>query len=224
MTNSSRINQISLFVSKRVVAEVGADHGFITKNLFETNKIDFAYLTDISNKCLQKSINNFKNTSYNCKFLVGDGLEALKNEDFKNSPKPEEIIIAGMGGNEIIKILQNKEANKFNFFVLQPQKNVVELRKFLQERKFLIEKDFMVKDGKIYYNVLKVVRTNCLNNLTEEEILFGKTNLISFNPDFENYILHEIEKNKEILNKKSLPEIIEKLEKLNAVYKKIKGA
>ena len=138
MTNSNRINQIGLFVSKRVVAEVGADHGFITKNLFETKKIDFAYLTDISEKCLQKSINNFKNTPYNCKFLVGDGLEALKNEDFKNSPKPEEIIIAGMGGNEIIKILQNKEANKFNFFVLQPQKNVVELRKFLQERNFLI--------------------------------------------------------------------------------------
>ena len=224
MTNSNRINQICSFVTKRVVAEVGADHGFITKNLFDSKKIDFAYLTDISEKCLKKAVDNFKNTTYNCKFLVGDGLKALQNEKFESLPKPQEIIIAGMGGNEIIKILQDNEANKFNFFVLQPQRNVVELRKFLQNNNFLIKEDFLVKDGKIYYNVLKVERTKKTNKLTENEILFGKTNLVCYNPDFESYIQFEIEKNEEILKNKPLPEIIEKLEKLNSVYKKIKGA
>ncbi len=201
MTNSNRINTICHFVDKKVIAEIGADHGYITLSLFENNKIDFAYLTDISSSSLQKAVNNFSNKSFlnKTKFLVGDGLtvfEQIETNGTKikdNCPKIEQIIIAGMGGNEIIKILNNN-TQCFANFVLQPQRNVVDLRKYLVQNNFNILKDVMVKDGKIFYNVLKVVKCQTKQNLSNVEILFGKTNLQERNEFFIDYLKFELDK------------------------------
>ena len=115
MIKSNRISTICSLVDKKIIAEIGADHGYITLNLFQNAKIDFAFLTDISDNSLQKARDNFSqsNFSNNVMFLVGDGLKVFENiQKENNCKKPEQIIIAGMGGNEIIKILQN---NKYSF-------------------------------------------------------------------------------------------------------------
>ena len=86
MINKERINAISLECKARIIAEIGADHGFITKNLFETNKIDFAYCTDISAKCLDKARKNLSMFNGKVEFLVGNGLDVfscnIMNDDY----------------------------------------------------------------------------------------------------------------------------------------------
>ena len=220
MIKSNRISTICQMVSKRVIAEVGADHGYITLNLFDNNKLDFAYLTDISSKSLQKAKDNFVNfKNYNVEFLVGDGLNVF-NFLPKNSSyiKPEQIIIAGMGGNEIIKILQN-DKNSFDNFVLQPQRNVVDLRKYLQDNFFEIEKDVMTKDGRIFYNILKVKKVKTKQLLKQEEILFGKTNIERKSDIFKEYLLFELEKLIKITKKTQ--EVNEKILQIKEVLKEI---
>ena len=224
MTRDRRIKTICNMVFTPVVAEIGADHGYITKELFEQNKITNAFLTDISSKSLQKALTNFKNSSYNqnCTFLVGDGLQALSQVE--NKQNIGQVIIAGMGGLEIIKILKDEQANFYNQFVLQPQRNVVELRQFLQDNNYFICSDRMVKEGKIYYNVLKVKKVDKQVLLTQDEILFGKSNLVEFNPDFVDYLKFEIAKLTEILSKKDMPEKLTYLKQLqNILTNKTKG-
>ena len=219
MTNSQRIQTICSFVDKSVVAEIGADHGYITKLLFEQNKIQNAYLTDISAKCLQKAIDGYKNKSYfnKTKFLVGDGLEALQqkncilNENAFSDKNIEQIIIAGMGGNEIIKILSNLTYNKYSNFVLQPQRNVVELRKFLQDNNYLIEFDTITSEGKLFYNVIKAKKSNKKVVLTDDQIIFGKTNLTESNEHFIKYVNYELSKLQEIFEKGNKSEQIKQL-------------
>ena len=116
---TNRIFEIAGAVNKKVVCEIGADHGYITYQLFKTKKIKFAFLTDISAKSLQKAKNLFANSKFASKvaFGVGDGLEALDKIDqniFIKNPI-EQIVIAGMGGKEIIQILAKN--NIYNNFV-----------------------------------------------------------------------------------------------------------
>lgn len=227
MTNL-RIKTICDCVDKTVVAEIGADHGYITKQLFEEKKIEFAYLTDISKKCLQKAVDNFNTPTLKDKimFCVGDGLNALqqKNVWINNSNKkdinPQQIIIAGMGGNEIIKILSEDTSYNYTNFVLQPQRNAVELRLFLLDNNFEIISDTMVKEGKIFYNIIKTQKSNVKTSLTQDELLFGKTNLQTNNPFFKQYLSYEKEKLLNIYQNKPLADIEEKIKKIDEIMLK----
>jgi len=206
---TNRIKLIASFVNSDVVAEVGADHGYTTKYLFDTNKIEFAALTDISDKSLQKARDNFKNCKYSNQvcFAVGDGLQALTqiNDSVKNN-KIEQIIIAGMGAKEIISIL--KQNKSYQNFVLQPQKNVVDLRKFLIQNNYRIKKDVMVKDGKIFYNVLQVVKNKFkTQKLTKRQLMFGLSNIKSPNKDFCEYLNFKINQYSQILKNSNSKQI-----------------
>lgn len=203
---TKRISEIANNVTKKVVCEVGADHGYITYQLFLENKVKFAYLTDISDKSLQKAKSLFKNSNFNKKvtFAVGNGLEALSQIDrsllIKNPI--QQIIIAGMGGKEIIQILAK---NKFyTHFVLQPQKNVVDLRKFLIQNNYHITKDKVVKDGKMFYDVLVVTKKDIPCKLSQNQLLFGKTNLKTMHQDFIDYLEYKKRIIEDILQKKDI--------------------
>ena len=200
MTNyDKRIKTICSFVSSSNIADIGADHGYITKCLFESNKISHAYVTDISAKCLKKAEKNLAGFSKFITFLVGDGLSVFDNilgQKNKNYV-PVDIIIAGMGGREIIKILsQNKQ---FSTFILSPQRDVVLLREFLVLNNFFIEKDVIAKTGKMFYNILCVKKTNKRTDLTVNELYFGKTNLEDKTPDFLEYVAYRKNRCEEIL-------------------------
>ena len=192
-----RLNAICDLVTKRIIADVGSDHGFVPKILLQNETIDFAYVTDISKKCVDKAKDNLQNFYDKTQFVVCDGITDLLSV----TPLPQQIIIAGMGGREIVKILLQDEDKIFDNFILQPQKNTEELRIFLQNNFFEIKKDFMVHDGKIFYNILQVCRSKTIKNLTNDQIMFGKSNLSTPSEDFMNYLDYKIDKFTSILQK-----------------------
>ncbi|MBQ3047553.1 MAG: SAM-dependent methyltransferase [Clostridia bacterium] len=205
---TNRIKLIASFVNKDVVAEIGADHGYITKYLFDTKKIKYAVLTDISSKSLQKAKDNFNILSYCNKvcFCVGDGLTALNALTDIDISDISQIIIAGMGAKEIISILQQNKIYKN--FVLQPQKNAIDLRIFLTKNGYRIKKDVMVKDGKIFYNVLHVVsNTSKPQKLTKRQLMFGLTNLKRPNKYFYEYLNFKKDQYMQILTNANSKEI-----------------
>ena len=77
-----------------------------------------------------------------------------------------------MGGKEIIEILENMSF-KPSQIVLQPMKNLPDVRKYVEQRYF-VSFDKIVFDKK-FYNIISLTQGG--DNLSDEEILFGKNNL-----------------------------------------------
>ena len=220
MTNHPRIEAITSQVDESFVAEIGVDHGYILKTLLESGKCQKAIATDISGKCLSKAKNNLKSFYGKVTYFEGDGLkpilEAISPQKNEISV-PKQIIIAGMGGREIKQILMQDTQKNFSKFVLSPQKNVSELRRFLVKNNFFISSDFLVKDGKMFYNVLKVEKNSKKQSLSEMQIFFGKTNLENPSKDFLEYVKTEKQKCKDILHIKQVSLLEKKLKMLEKI-------
>lgn len=175
-----------------VVADIATDHGYLAEQLSRNPKIKKVYATDISQKCLDKT--NELILQYGLEKIearLGDGLDAIDCAEI--------VVIAGIGGYEIINILSNqnitnKNKVKSSLFILQPSSNVVELRRFLIGKNIEITKDFIVKSGGRFYPIIVI---DCAKiNTTESNIFnlyFGKDNSTK-NVDFVEYLYDVLEK------------------------------
>ncbi|MDE6557986.1 MAG: class I SAM-dependent methyltransferase, partial [Clostridia bacterium] len=125
-------------------ADVGCDHGYCTEYALKSGKCNRAVIADISAKCLKKAetllVSFIK--SGRCTSVCCDGLAGI-SEDI------DEVLIAGMGGEEIIKILSEGFIPKK--FILQPMKNAPKLRKFLLDNGCKITADDSFKDDTYYF-------------------------------------------------------------------------
>ena len=179
----------------KVFADIGCDHGYITKGVLEQGKCEKAYFSDISKECLKKAKTLLEEYEINgkAKGVQGNGFENIDNCDF--------ALIAGMGGEEILSIIENSLFLP-NKLLLQPMKNVDKLRAFLVKKGYKIVKDFCFFDIKFYDLILC---EQGKDSLTEEEIIFGRSNLIlPYSKDF----LERLKIEKQTLNsllEKELP-------------------
>ena len=163
------------------VADVGCDHGYIPYYLLKNNICKHVILADISKKSLLKAKNLFDQNGLSnfADFRHGDGLSVFK------SGEVDFCVIAGMGGIEIIKILQENDKG-IKKFLLQPMKNSYELRHFLIKNGYKIQKDFIIFDKKNFYDIITIERGK--DSLNELEFVFGKTNILNKSNDFIKYL------------------------------------
>ena len=205
---------VSLIPNCEMLADVGCDHGYVGIEALRNGKVERVAFCDISQPSLDKARRNcpqqFKNiVSFHCQ----NGLGELATDC---------AIIAGMGGLEIISILQNA---KFlpQKLVLQPMRNQKDVRAYLTDR-YEIVTDVKFFDGK-FYDVIVATQSNTPTPLTELELEFGKTNLYEPTEDFVNFLQLELNKLNTILKGTNDAEVTAKrdlVEKtLNQVYAKL---
>lgn len=211
---SYRLNEIVELCGKaKRVADVGCDHGKVLGELAK-NGAKYLVATDISEPSVRKAgelLNQLKFKKFSVR--VGDGCQTLTEAD-----KLDMIVVAGMGGLEIIEILK-KSPIKLTNLVLQPQNNVIKLRQFLMDNNFKIIVDKVIEDKQKFYNILKVKKVDKKCDLTSREIEYGKSNLKGYNPHF---VLMLMEENKKLAqrqigvkNEKTKNEMINKIIKNN---------
>lgn len=191
-----RLQAVYNQIDCKKVVDVGCDHGKLVAQLFLDKKINKAILTDISVQSLDKAKKLMSQYEFNnkCEFIVGDGL-CILNNDFSDY----QCIIAGMGGEQIIKILSNpSRKDNITNFVLQPMKNSKKLRQWLVDNDYKIIVDKMTKQNKMYYDIIKVCRGK--DKLTYPQLVFGKTNLSDVNNDFLMYLKNLKSKFAKIVN------------------------
>lgn len=153
MKISDRLYKIYEQVNKDTsVADIGTDHGYVPILLLQNNISPYVIMSDISEKSLNKAIENFNS---NCQdkrayFRVGNGLNTLLPSEV------DEIIIAGIGGNLIIDILSNDINKTFSYkeFILQPRNNSGKLRNWLVINGFSIDKEVLAKEGKFVNEII----------------------------------------------------------------------
>lgn len=199
-----------------VVADIGCDHGHLAEMLIKQNRAKKVIATDISQKSLEKTRNLSKRLGLESRIecRVGNGLDIIKENE------ADEIVIAGMGGYEIIKILE-KGGGKADRYVLQPAQNVVELRKFLIANNFKINLDFIVKDKNKFYNTIEVEKSDAKQILSSAEIEYGLTNFDLRSEDFKDYLLYDIETRLEILKTKKSKPLEERLNRSRQLLKEL---
>lgn len=203
----------SLIENANCVADIGADHGFLGKMLIEQNRAKKVIATDISSKCLKKTENLVKRFGLDSKIetRVGDGFEPI----FEN--EVDIAVMAGIGGQEVIRILKNQNLKNIKKFILVPAQNAPELRLFLSENGFEIVQDKIVKDQKIFYNIIYVVKNGKNKKLQKNQILFGIHCENCKNSDFIDFLIEFIEKRQHLISRNIVTEKIQ--EELNLALK-----
>lgn len=171
------------------LADIGADHGKVVVSAICMAKIKTAVAVDISSKSLVKAqkLAKLKGVNDKISFLVGDGLRMVDNS-------VDCIVIAGMGGIEISKILQQKLFNAK--YILVPHQDSFILREFLMKNNFTIQKDYVVEEGRRFYDIIVASVGN--SNYTSDELYLGKNKPST--EDFERKILYKKNKIKKIID------------------------
>jgi tRNA (adenine22-N1)-methyltransferase len=143
---SDRLQAIAdLVLPDKSMADIGTDHGFVPIVLLEKGRVPFAVLSDINEGPVEKAKSHLAEHDIpeRCYDLrLGDGLKTV--DPFEVST----VIIAGMGGENIIDILafDIAKTNSFERLILQPRKRPDLLRKWLWENGFALVYEKLVKE------------------------------------------------------------------------------
>ncbi|MBP5307972.1 MAG: SAM-dependent methyltransferase [Clostridia bacterium] len=197
----------------RKFADVGCDHGYAAKAVLDEGIASFAVVSDISAPSLQKAVKLLAGYGNRVRAVVCNGFEKI-------DPDCDQALIAGMGGEEIINILEGAPFLPARL-VLQPMKNADKLRKRLLSIGYRILKDYLFKDGKYYF---LIVAEKGSDEYTDDELFFGRDNLTGNNPDFTEYAKEQTEKyarylSSEKLGEESRAEILKIIERYERVLK-----
>lgn len=199
---SKRLDKLLALVGKcEVLADVGCDHGYVGIEALRTGKARRVLFVDVSGLSLDKARANCpQEFADRARFVCRDGLGDLKADC---------AVIAGMGGLEIISILDRAQFPP-PYLVLQPNRNPREVRDRLCEG-YDITYDGMTSDGKIFYNMIVAERSDKPSDLSLLEREFGKTNLYCPTEDFRLYLNKERAKLTKILSGCSDPKVSDRL-------------
>ncbi len=138
------------------VCDVGTDHAYLAAELLLSGKCSFAIASDINEKPLKAAENTLRGAGVLSKaeLVLSDGLKNIPLESITD------IVIAGMGGELISKILSECGGLKGKNLILQPMTRSEKLTAFLYENGFEIVSQKAVRDRGSYYTVINAVKTD----------------------------------------------------------------
>lgn len=188
----NRLLDIASFIDKcDIIADVGTDHGYLPIYLVNNNIADKAIASDIRKQPLEIAKDNIKRQGLDNKIetILTSGLDGIPSVDF--------VIIAGMGGLLIEKILKEKKTSN-GCYVLEPNNNIESLRRYLSSNNYKIIDEKVSYVHNKYYEIMKVIEGK-KQALSEKEIKFGPINLIKKEENFINKWTEIRNKNENIL-------------------------
>ncbi len=170
--------------SHSFVLDVGCDHGLLEVYLLK-KKINIVG-SDNKQGPLDNARKNYKNNHVKGELRLGDGLDALKDEDT--------VIISGMGGLNIISILRKdiKKTKSVDTYILSPNNYVEAVRRYLSKLGYHIDDEVLVKD-KYIYNILVFKKGK--KRYKKKEYYFGPILLQSKDKLFYEYYERELKSN-----------------------------
>ena len=198
-----------------VVADVGTDHGYIPLFLIACGKAGKAIAMDINEGPLLRAREHIRqyNQHERIETRLSDGLRELRPGEAQT------IVIAGMGGSLMKRILTDGEATAHaaDCLVLQPQSELPMFRHFLVEHGYrILREDMVYEDGK-FYSMMAVKwkesdtedslqarlaesgAEDGLQAMTEADFRYGPLLLAQKHPILHKYLLRQKEQKQKIL-------------------------
>lgn len=200
MQLSQRLSSVaSMVTAGNCLADVGTDHGYVPIYLYERNIIPHAIAMDVNKGPLERAALHIAESGMKeaIETRLSDGLTALKPGE------ADSVVIAGMGGPLIIRILSAhpEVTESLKELILQPQSEISEVRIWLYEQGYeIIEEHMVFEDGK-YYPMFKAVKNPEAEKLTDLEYKYGKVSVLGEPEVLRAYLVREIANKQNILQK-----------------------
>ena len=156
MKLSDRLETVLSFVAcEGTAADIGTDHGYVPIELVRRKLVKRALAMDVQKGPLSRAEKNVKAAGLEEKIetRLSDGLNKLRPGE------AETVIIAGMGGELLIHILEQGERmwESVNQWVCSPHSEIPKVRRWLWEHKFPIVRESMVYEEEKYYTILSLL-------------------------------------------------------------------
>lgn len=151
-----RLKLCADMVTGKRVCDVGTDHAYLIAELISSGKCDTAVAADINEGPLSAARANLEKAG------VTDRVDIILSDGLKNVPQDgiTDIVIAGMGGELIAKILSECDWLEGKNLILQPMSKSDCLLRWLWENNFEIIKRQAVCEGKFYYTAINCVKSS----------------------------------------------------------------
>lgn len=189
-----RLNAIASLVLGRRVCDVGSDHGKLACYLVQTGRAEYVVATDISAPSLRKAERLIEDTGLSDRITVrvGDGLAPVSPDEI------DTVVIAGMGGDLIARILERgrAEGKDFEYYILSPNTHPERVREEICRMKHTIVYDGTAECAGKTYSVIKTMRGG-EEKLDDMQLLFGK--FFRTDDEFKAAAEREIDKLKTVL-------------------------
>lgn len=213
MELSTRLETIASMVDKcECVVDVGTDHGYIPIYLVRNNICNTAIASDINKGPVEKARFNVRieglEDKINCR--LGGGLTTI------NKGEVQGIVIAGMGGNLIRDIIEERKEifKEVEFAVLQPVQNPEVLREYIYQKGYKIIDEELCIDENRFYEIIKIKYDNNPKKVDEIFYEVGKSLVDKKHSLLPKFIEEKIKKyNKILLNIKENTELADKRKK-----------
>lgn len=138
------------------VADVGTDHGYLGIWLLQQGICPSVIASDIGEGPLSAAKTNAQ------RFGLTDKMQFCLSDGVQNIPRDfDTLVIAGMGAQTMIHILENAAWLAGRTLVLQPQNKAHLLRAWLSKHGWHICKEQLVRDGRFLYAVMEVKYEPC---------------------------------------------------------------
>lgn len=173
-----------LVLPGQVAADIGADHGLLARHLVSSGRCPrviasektpgpYANLLRLSNQA---------DLAGRIETRLGDGLSVLRPGEAAT------IILAGMGGRLMLELLAAapQVTAAATRLVLQPQKNVDQVRAWLTEHGWRIAAEELAQDSGFYYTALAAEQGQ--QQLSPVELVYGPCLLAQPHPLLAEYL------------------------------------
>ncbi len=199
MELSRRLQAVSDLVdAQQVVADIGTDHGYIPIYLVESGRCSKVIAMDINEGPYLRAKQHIAAHRLDqvIETRLSDGMQALEVGEAST------IILAGMGGGLVMKILEQDRRlwSQMEAMILQPQSEIDKVRAYLYENQWeIIAEDMVWEDGK-FYPIMKVRKAECaMNPYTEAELQYGRLLIQAKHPILAKFLAHEIDIKEKVL-------------------------
>lgn len=179
-------------------ADIGCDHGFVSIALVKEGIAKKVLACDVNEGPIKAATQNVRQAglSDSIETRLSDGLHKIKTDDCVDT-----LIIAGMGGRLMIKILSEGEEILKNVrqLVLQPQSELFLVRKYIRDIGFYIEKEKFLKDEGKFYWVMDIRKGETQKEVSEIDDLFSGYLIAGRDPLLKEYLEGSISMNESYL-------------------------
>lgn len=195
MKLSKRLISISNFIDDNSkVIDVGCDHALLDIYLFKNKKNISLIASDVRSGPLKQAKRNID--KYNCdiKVKLGYGISTIESD-------VDTVVIAGMGGDTIVDILNNDSNLLVNVekMVLSPQSEWMKVRKVISSLGFYISNEILVEDSDKYY--LIIVAKKGHKDYNDLELEYGPLLLKNKSLEFLSYYKKVLAEERKVLEK-----------------------
>ena len=195
---SKRLSAAASFVRDGAVcADIGTDHAYIPISLVLDGRVKYAIASDINEGPILKARENIEKYGLSDKITarIADGLNSI--EEYK----PNSIVICGMGGELIARIINDCAYVKQQGIqlILQPMTSIAELREYLSHGFKIYDEDIVFDADKLYQIICAEYDGN-EHSYTSAELEIGKINIEKRPPLYENLVNSFIDKKKKRYN------------------------